>query len=206
MSSKTEYTCDGCGLTNTSTVSCYGPKVTDCHYCSECWSRMVNNATPPSLVQERLDTVVKAHIEATEQHNAERTRWGEDRAELERHLEDARKIIRDVVADKEAVTKECERALQLDSAKKSTSEHVKRLEKQEVELSDARDEAELAIADARRVVHELMGMLGKKARKKYKKRLRELRLAYADPVQELYRSHYSIEFADKVATLPEVKS
>lgn len=106
--------------------------------------------------------------------------------ELRRHLEDARKIVVDAVlaqsdASRAVAASESERKrLQhnLDAANMSAAQRIAMLD---VDLSDARDEIELNATATRRIVHELLNMLGKKARKRNAERLREIRLQYAGP-------------------------
>lgn len=192
MSRVTEYTCEGCGATSReqsgwSYDHVYGQYRYFCHKCSKRLKALMSAETlppapgvPEDEVQARVEAVtapLRARIGALEDANsalqrrvADLDQFGTDMSKaLERAEADRARVAADMTTERSVTKKLSARVAQLETD----------IQNAQADLSDARDENEHDAEVHRKVVWEILGMLGKKARKRNAHRIDEIALAHA---------------------------
>ena len=175
MSTVSTTRCDGCDVTqeentgwlNTTSYAPYEVR----HYCPKCWSGLKPEHELHREISELTATAAR-HDKRAEDLNA--------------LLAAAKTATYDVTQKYDVLYRERQ---DLKGSLAHATRRIdflntveRRVEALEVELSDARDEIEYDDKVNRGVIRELIGMLGRKARKRHKRRIAELLIASAEPI------------------------
>lgn len=228
MSSTVNYTCNGCSKPSKKAdgwLTCYwaGDTIHICPTCIPRFEAAIADKRPPphadlTALAAKHDLEIEryrvAHKELSEKYLALNAASGTAAAERDRLANNARSddeyaasVLGEFVRPERrpyqsTVPKDARAYIQaaaeeLTRYRNQAIEEFARLEKAEIALSDARDEVELT----EHTVIEVIGMLGKKSRKKHARRIHELELACRADEAPSPSSHESLVSALKSSAI-----